>query len=486
MDKKSLHPEWALACKRKGTELRCLSGKYYLYEVTSKWNPEKKRSVKITGKLLGSITQADGFVESDKCRLRKQQIRIERIQVKEYGITVAIASLLSDILAVLKKIFPDCWQRIIILVYGRLVYQSSLKNMSFHYSGSYLSEQYPDIDMSAKSLSYFLRELGQSRNKIVEFCRSFKISGDCILFDGTDIFSHSEQMELPKFSKSKFGTYDDMINLMSIFSVKLQMPVYYRLLPGNIKDVSAFKICLLESGVKDATVIIDKGFASKSNIEALEKEELKFIIPLHRNSSLIDYEIVESGDKRLFDSYFQYEGRYIWHYTMAVDEKKSVTVFLDDELRNREEKDYLNRIESKADKYTMEQFHDKRHTFGTIAVIKNTGKSPRETYADYKTRGQVETMIDTLKNIVEADRTYMQNEQALEGWMFVNLIALKWYYIILNLLKKHELNNKYSPADLLIFLAEVKMVKINDTWHRAEVTRKNLELLQKLEILPIT
>jgi transposase len=79
-----------------------------------------------------------------------------------------------------------------------------------------------------------------------------------------------------------------MINLMCIFSVKQQVPVYYRLLPGNIKDVSAFKIFLQESGVKDAIVIIDKGFASKSNIEALEKEKLKFIIPLPRNSSLID------------------------------------------------------------------------------------------------------------------------------------------------------------------------------------------------------
>ena len=129
------------------------------------------------------------------------------------------------------------------------------------------------------------------------------------MFDGTDIFSSSEEMELPRFSKSKFGTYDDMINLMSIFSVKLQMPVYYRLLPGNIKDVSAFKTCLKESGVKNATVIIDKGFASMSNIEALEKEELKFIIPLPRNSSLIDYETIKSGDRRLFDGYFKYEGR---------------------------------------------------------------------------------------------------------------------------------------------------------------------------------
>jgi hypothetical protein len=486
MKDRALHPEWALACKRKGTELRLLNGKYYLYEVTSKWNPQKKRSVKITGKLLGKITQTEGFVESDKARLRRQQVRFEGIQVKEYGITAAIEHLFTDTVSALKEFFPDSWQRLVALAYGRLVYQSALKNMSFHYSNSYLSEQYPNLDMSGKSLSYFFREFGEDRNRIIQFCRSFKASEDCILFDGTDIFSRSEQMELPKFSKSKFGTYDDMINLMCIFSVKQQTPVYYRLLPGNIKDVSAFKMCLQESGVKDATVIIDKGFASMSNITALEKEKLKFIIPLPRNSSLIDYEKLKYGDKRLLEGYFQYEGRYIWHYTTTVDEKKSVTLFLDEELRNREEKDYLNRIESKVADYTIEKFYDKRHTFGTIAVITNTGKTPRETYAEYKTRGQVETMIDTLKNIVEADRTYMQNQSALEGWMFVNLIALKWYYQILNLLKKHELNKKYSPTDFLLFLAEIKKVKINDLWQNAEMTRKTRDLMQKVKIIPIT
>ncbi|KAA6316359.1 hypothetical protein EZS27_033318 [termite gut metagenome] len=49
--KKSPHPDWALAHKRKGTELRCINSNYYLYEATGKWNPEKKRSVKIGGKV---------------------------------------------------------------------------------------------------------------------------------------------------------------------------------------------------------------------------------------------------------------------------------------------------------------------------------------------------------------------------------------------------------------------------------------------------
>jgi len=159
--------------------------------------------------------------------------------------------------------------------------------MSFHYSSSYLSEAYPDIDMSGRSLGSFLRETGQDRDRIVQFCRSFRITGDCILFDGTDVFSRSEQMELPKFSKSKFGTYDDMITLMCIFSVK-------------------------------------------------------------------------------------------------------------------------------------------RHAYGTIAIIHNTGKPSHETYSDYKTRRQVENLS----------------------------------YLILKLLKKHELNHIYSPSDFLSFLSEVKKVKL--------------------------
>jgi hypothetical protein len=369
------------------------------------------------------------------------------------------------------------------LAYGRLVHRSPLKNMAFHYAHSYLSEQYGGVDVSAKSLVYFLRELGQDRQRIIDFCRSFKISGDCILFDGTDMESHSAQMELPRFSRSKVGTYDDLINLMYVFSVKRQEPVYYRLLPGNIKDVSAFKLSLRESGVKDAVIVMDKGFAPQSNIKSLENSGLRFIIPLPRNSALINYEQIQGGGKRSFDGYFKHEGRYIWYYTTAIDGKKSVTVFLDDELRSREQKDYLDRIDNGIVDYSIDTFHDKQHRLGTIAIIENTGKPPCDVFADYKTRGNVETMIDALKNILEADRSYMQNEQALEGWMFINLIALKWYYAILNLLKTHGLNKKYSPMDFLLFLAEIKKVKINNQWYDAEITKKTTDLLRSLNIL---
>jgi len=106
-------------------------------------------------------------------------------------------------------------------------------------------------------------------------------------------------------------------------------------------------------------------------------------------------------------------------------------------------------------------------------------------YVNYKSRGQIEQMMDVFKNILEADNSYMQNEQALETWMFINHISLHWYYSIYQLLAKYELTGKYSPRDFILFLKEIRKVKINGNWHLAEITNKTEKLLQKLNI-PIT
>ena len=480
------HPQWALKHKTKGTELRLINGYYYLYAVTSKWNPEKKRSQKITGKLLGKITKEDGFIESDKERLRKQKINIEKLKIKEYGVSSYIQNHMGDYIRLIKKHFPDQWETIIGLVYGRWLYQSPLKNMSFYFQHSYLSEQYSNVDLSAKKLSVFLKELGYKRDKITDFFKEFKTANDCILFDGTDFCSESKKMDLCEMGKSKKGIYQPLINTMFVFSIGLQLPIYYRLLPGNIKDVKAFKLCLQESGVENATIIADKGFYSKTNIERLDKESLSYIIPLRRDNSLIDYSILTLNDKKKFEGYFKFENRYIWYYVIEIkEEKKQVCIFLDEELKMNEQKDYLLRIDKQIEGYSIEQFYEKQKAFGSIALYTNSTKTPHEIYIDYKSRCEIETMIDTMKNVLESDKTYMQNEQTLEGWMFINYIALHWYYRVYQLLVKNKLNSKYSPTDFLQMLKEIRKVKINDQWHTGEIINQTTNLLNKLNI-PIT
>jgi len=48
-----IYPEWVLKYKRKGTAIHKIRGRYYLYEVSSKWDKELKRARKITGRYLG-------------------------------------------------------------------------------------------------------------------------------------------------------------------------------------------------------------------------------------------------------------------------------------------------------------------------------------------------------------------------------------------------------------------------------------------------
>lgn len=209
----SKHPNWAIRHRRKGTELRLINGRYYLYEVTSKWNPAKKRSQKITGKLLGSITEQRGFIESPKRLLQKKEPVINTVEVKEYGITGFISSQLKDYEVFLTKYFPKHWQSIIALVYCRLAYQCPLKNVEFHFQNSYLSELYTDVSLSAKKLSSVLREIGSQRSQIVSFFKEFGNTQDNILFDGTDLVSNSKKMSTPQKGKSKKGTFETLVNL---------------------------------------------------------------------------------------------------------------------------------------------------------------------------------------------------------------------------------------------------------------------------------
>jgi hypothetical protein len=118
-----------------------------------------------------------------------------------------------------------------------------------------------------------------------------------------------------------------------------------------------------------------------------------------------------------------------------------------------------------------------------LAILTNvTHATSAEIYTNYKSRNGIEVMIDAMKNILQADSSYMRDQTALEGWMFITFIALQWYYRIYKLLSEKLLLSKFSPQDLLIHLSEIRKVKINDSWHTAEITSKSRILLELLNV----
>ena len=95
---------------------------------------------------------------------------------------------------------------------------------------------------------------------------------------------------------------------------------------------------------------------------------------------------------------------------------------------------------------------------------------------------EVELAFDAFKNTLEADRTYMQNDQSMEGWMFMNYIALIGYWRILKLLMEKKLLSKYSVRDFLMHLSHIKKIRIGGQWYLAEITEKTKKLLKVLSL----
>ncbi len=209
---------------------------------------------------------------------------------------------------------------------------------------------------------------------------------------------------------------------------------------------------------------------------------MKYVIPLKRNNSLINYKPLQKAGKKGLSNFFKFQERFIFAISKEVTKGKTLYTFLDDRHKLEEEQTYLNRIDTqKEDEYSIKEFHKKSHAFGTFSVLSNLdGKKPEEIYAFYKSRMGVEQAFDAFKNTLEADRTYMQNDQSMEGWMLMNYIALLAYWRILKLLMKKELVSKFSIKDLLIHLSYVKKIKINGEWYLAEITDKTKKLFTKL------
>lgn len=479
------HPEWAIKFKTKGTELRYINNHYYLYKITSKWDKEKKKTRKITLGMIGKITKEEGLVLKGTKRATNNNKIKRPICCKEYGASDILQSIGKDIIGHLKVLFSDQWQAIYVLAIQRLLYQAPLKNMQFHYEESYLSQTFPEMNLSKNRLTSLMNNIGNDRNKIISFLKMFIEGSEHILFDITHVISQSAKMQVNQIGYNSQKVFDPQVNLFYMFSTDKKAPIYYRIVPGDISGIKALKLTVKEAALEKAIIIADKGFASEDNIQYLQHNSLSYILPLRRNSRFMDVSRLSSRRyEKAFDGHFFFMKRAIF-YCAYEKEKQRCILFFDSKLCLEEKNDYLHRIEEKYEKYSIEGFKKKELTFGTILITTNLKNTPQEIYEKLKTRMEIESLFDVFKNTLNADRTYMQSSQSLEAWLLINHIALLLYYKIYTLLKNQNLLKSLSPKDLLMKLSRIVKLQINDEWITSEINSKTAALLSKLK-LPVT
>ncbi|MDR0833127.1 MAG: transposase [Candidatus Symbiothrix sp.] len=500
-------PEWIQQYKEPRTEIRFINGTFYKYQVNYVYDKQKKRSAKKTVCLLGKITQTEGFVPSSKNILRQKNEELPQVDIKTYGLYHLFSDLMKDEISSLKTFFgEEHSETLLSFAMMRWAYQTPIKRAKEYHSHDFCSEFWATKSFSDKIVSSTLKHFGENRQTVVEWMKTqmkeMPDEQNFVLMDSTHALSVSENLAVNAKGYNPNFDFDKQIRLMYLFSAQMKQPVYYRLINGNITDVKSMSLCINEMKIKNKVVFIaDKGFFSADNIAVMDAENLSYIIPLHRNNSLIDFSPLEKPNFKKELKYFIFQERIIWYYSYQNGDYNLIT-FLDEALRIKEERDYLSRIETHPENYSREGFDKRLNHFGTLTIVhkvdnqtnddnksKKGKKKPAKEkaieqiiYESYKQRNDVEVMFDSYKNYLDADVSYMQNRYVMEGWLFANFLAMIAYYKLYARLLQAELLAKHSPKDIIELSKAIYKLKIRNTWLLSEITQKAQRLFAKIQI----
>jgi len=483
-------PSWVQKFKEPKTEIRYIKGTYYKYSVEYRYNAEKKRTDKITLELLGKIAEQDGFIPSPKKVIRDSVKNPVVVDIKTYGVYNLFSSLLAEDCASLLALFPDeISQTLLTVAMMRFAYQHPIKRMPYQHAHDYCSVYWAAAGLDDKAITATLKHVGENRQILLGWMKNRMgvkedLQDKFVMIDSTHIPTLSEHLTVNAAGYNPQHSYDPQIRLMYIFSAQMQQPVYYRLINGNITDVTSMKTCVDELNSKDVVFIADKGFYSKKNVADLKSASIHFIVPLYRNNNLINYAPLQQANfKKGIKNYFTYQKRVIWYYEYEND-GQVLTTYLDERLKVEEEADFLTRTKTHPDKYKETDFFEKIDHLGTLTLINHLPEklSAQTLYETYKQRNEIEIMFDAYKHFLAADRTYMQNRYVLEGWLMANFIAMIAYYRLYKQLKKANKLSKYSPKDIVEISKTIYQTKIRNTWVRSEITKKTKDLFKLINI----
>jgi transposase len=484
-------PDWAVPFKAKDREIRLRSGRYYLYEKQHLYDRTKKKSVSKTGDYLGVITE-NGFVPK-KTALSANNIS----RPKRYADVAFICSLSKDIHEVLRSVFfnTQLADTIYVIAILRCLGETAFKRIEKQYNSSYISELFPDLSLSPSQISRYMEIIGERRDLIVETMNLMSETVENIIIDGSRVKSWSREMSLPKVGHNHAKSWIPQVNIIYIFATDpCTEPVFYRCVAGNITDMKALKLTIAERN-KDVnyTIIADTGFSTAENFTDLTELNIKYIIPLKRDSIEIKGVDIDYKDPSKITP-FCYNKRAVIAYDLKKDGYR-VIIFKTPKSESLELDDLLMRIEKKNEKIAEINKTKKknlklidasavvcvRQSRSGILILKtNRDDAPSEIYALYKKRSHIEQSFDTLKNLLGQDHSYMHNDSSFECWCFLNHISLVMAYRVMNILWKEKLVSKYSLKDIFTDLGTIFKIRINKKWTTLEVTKKEIELCKKL------
>lgn len=485
------------------------NGITYVYENVSYWD-KKTKTTKHKRKSIGHIDPQSGKIvpnrkKGDAAKKRaalNPVIETSHCSVQTSGVSRLLDKAVSDIglQKVLASVFPEDWSRIMTCAYylvsegGALVHADKWKE----------SNVVPFTDsLASQRISELLGRITPTLQQ--DFFRKWISRNQQDAYyamDITSVSSYSEFIEFVRWGYNRDGDDLAQINLLMITGEQSHMPLYYRILPGSIKDVRTLQESLanmsyIESG--SLHYVMDKGFYSEPNVDALYAAHKKFMVGIpftagfavdlvekyrdsirsHKNYCMVGtddlYAVTELMD---WDGHRFYAHVYYDSYKAAVDEKK-----FDHTLHCcYEELMGGNRIKEHSRYY--EQFfiiketpvrglkvdfdeeaiaEHKRNRIGWFVLAGNDIKDKVKALEVYRAKDAVEKCFDDLKNDLDMKRIRMHTKETMDGRIFIQFIALLITTRLKQVMNEAGWFKNYDLQEVINEMKSMREVRIDGT-----------------------
>lgn len=466
-------PERIRAMKPKGTMVKAINGKYYVYLQKNEKGVDGKWHTKM-GKVIGSIKEGIGFISNDNF------IGAEKKSCYEYGQYALVYENTKEILEELKLFFnaEDATRIYLIGLIFAVEGYMPLSRIGKVFEQTYLSVKYPTLSFNRNGLSTFLSDLASRGKRKDDYQQYLLERATTMAIDGHCIESYSKDNDLSQYGNKYTETKEKQVNMLMAISLETGEPLYSEMFRGNIADKKSVLKMLDDHHLSKKLFIVDRGFYSTDTLNIFKKDGCNYIIPLSQN--LNDYKKAWSEFK--LGENFVYETKktnnVVYYKETGGSNGTRVIVYKDMNRAAYEEQAFRKRIGSDA-KYTEEKLIKLKPGFG--AIVLNTSLDASFSCSDifnlYKKRWTIENFFDNVKNRDGFTALCMSDYYVMQAMAFIALIEGKIET------KFRKAIGKFKDKSMDDVLTEGRFVKIlakNDSFISMNYTKKTIQLFNDL------
>ena len=454
----------------------------YAYEITSYWDRKKQMSYHKT-KYLGVVIDKEKKQFERKARKKE----IEKV-VLDFGDAYLLHRFMEDIgiVQLIKNVFNHDADKTLALISYRLCYCAAMMYANTWFEGSYAKLLYNKCDISSQEISQFLFRIGNEfiqRRFFSEYIPTVSAGKKGIIIDGTSL---PNQIHMPLTSWGLSGEeIDKQIRFMLVVDKETTSPLFFRILPGNILDISALTNTLEELkrfGIKESFVYTDAGFFSEDNIKEFYSNNIHFLTRLP-SLRIIYKELIASEIEDIESVKFavRYGKRVLFVKQKNIDlfgRKAYAHIVLDPERKGRETKKLLLSVIDEKSQHTEQEIEYDLSKLGIMILVSSFPLRKEEVVPAYYIRQNAEMMFGFSKDDLGILPLRVHSEEASQGFLFLQFLAL----IVFTKMKK-AIGKEYTVEEILLTMRNLKCKVYDNEILIHELTRQQKEISKKLGIL---